>query len=644
MTVRTTGTHAALGPLTRRLRPTWAGLDRWRAVTERIPPPYLVLAALVIAQTGWLAVWFSRGWYVNDDFSFLAQAIHQPLTWKYLTANSAGHLFPGFRLLFWLVARGTHLDYAATVALRLLLQAAATILLCRLLFALTRSWRPALAITAVYAVTPVILPGTLYLSAALNLLPAQVCILIAYLGVVRHAHSGSNWAALQAGLGLVAAALFWEKTALDSAPVLALLMIGWLTSGAPRARAVAIARDWRAWLLTFGPMIGFGIYYLAGHYSGSAKGVPLHVLPKLAWQEWARALWPSIIGAPWKWFALPNEFIAIGAPSHLAVVLGQVGFGVLIVVGLRRRGWRSVLVWVPLAVALFVGMTSVAVGRYAFVAAAPTVDYHYLFDLAIPAAVCAALLFRSPLAEPALELPSPSSQPAGRAGWGHRLQIAGAVIASCALVVSSVVSSARWTRRWHESPARSYVGTLSKAAHAQTTRPAVYDTQLPAGVITPLDPDRNLSDLAAVARVPLTFEGGSPGLQLVTETGTLVPATFQTAATAVTPANPVCPTLITGVQSVTLQLAPKLAPNYYFLRLQYFQNTVGTVTVTAQASNGHGVAVTNADDVQLDQPIGQHVFKLALGAPASVTIAGTTASTHLCASLVTVGGPVSALP
>ena len=137
------------------------------------------------------------------------------------------------------------------------------------------------------------------------------------------------------------------------------------------------------------------------------------------------------------------------------------------------------------------------------------------------------------------------------------------------------------------------------------------------------------------------FDGGASNLQIVDDTGHIVPATYVTSSKGAATAKPVCPTLVSGVQSVTLRFAPPVTPNYYFLRLQYFANAVSNVTVTVKTATGTPLAVEDGDGIQLGQAIGQQMFPLAFGAPASVTITGMTAATNVCASEVAIGLPVA---
>ena len=84
-------------------------------------------------QAIWLGVLMARGWYYQDDLAFFAQARQRGLGFGYLTAPVNDHLTPGLRLGFWLLQPLGASAYGVTIALRLLMQAGATLWLDRLM-------------------------------------------------------------------------------------------------------------------------------------------------------------------------------------------------------------------------------------------------------------------------------------------------------------------------------------------------------------------------------------------------------------------------------------------------------------------------------------------------------------------------------
>lgn len=609
-----------------------------RAQIQQLPASVIAVGALIVAQAGWLVMWTSRGWFYQDDFLFLTRAHDSSLSWSYLTQHTGGHLTPGFWMFFWLIAHVVGLHYLPTVILRLVLQAIATLLLYRVVRELSGSNRRSLAIVVVYCASPLLVPGSLYLTQSMSLLPAQVFSLVALLAVVRHSKTGSLRSSLAAGVALLLTAACWEKTGIDTTLVVILLVLGWLTPGGPRARFRAVLRDWKGWLLTLAPVVAFGALYLAKGYGSSANG---HVATQselhLAWIQWSHDVCLALIGGPWHWGFGPDVYTAFGTPTNGEIAAGQVAFGLFTVLVVWLYGWRRILAWLLPVVPVVVGIAVVAAGRYVYFGQIIALDYHYAFDLAVPVALALALAGRTGERRPTAH--EPARQP--RPGSVGRLLPAVGVLVIAGVVAASVVSARAWTKPWHRSPAKGYVTTLIAQAEQPGQPPALYNTFVSPTVLPRPDTPLPLSALFRLAGLDAHFDGGATGLQIVDDRGHIVPATFVTSSTGAATAKPVCPTLISGVQSVTLRFAPAVTPNYYFLRLQYFENTVSNVNVTVKTATGASLAVENGDRVQLGQSIGQQMFPLAFGAPASVTIAGTTAATNVCASEVTVGLPVA---
>jgi hypothetical protein len=616
--------------------PGWA--EPIRVQVHRLPAPMIGLGALVVAQAGWLVLWCERGWFYQDDFDYMDVARRSPFNWSYLMQHTGGHLIPGFWLFAWLLAHLNGLHFLPTVIFRLVLQAIATVLLYRVVHELCSSTARSLAIVAMYCASPLIVPASLYLSQSVVVLPAQIFSLVAYLAILRHHETRSLRSSLLAGIALLLTAVYWEKTAIDTMLVIVVLVIGWLTPGGPWARAKAVLRDWKGWLLTLAPLGGFGVIYLTHHYDTGATGhTPLLTELHLGWIQWSRDICLALIGGPWHWGIAPEVFTGFSTPSHGAIIAGQVAFGLLTVLLLWLYGWRRILIWLLPAVPVVLGTAVVAAGRYSFIGNVVGLDYHYAFDLAIPLALALALAWR-PEGRRQRRAGRRERSPAGRRVLAPALGVV--VVAS--VIASSAVSVRRWTDIWHRNQAKAYVTTLFAQYHQRGQPPVLYDTFVPQTVVPGIDAPLSLSKLFKIAMVKASFDSGPTDPELVDAEGHIVAATFTPSSTADVAAKPVCPTLISGVQSVTLPLDPPLPFNYYFLRLQYFENAVSNVTVTVHTKNGRPVTVAGGNNVQLGQAIGQQVFKLTRGAPASVTIAGTTAATNLCASLVTVGYPTEA--
>src|SRR4051794_35030226 len=144
------------------------------------------LVAIILAQAVWLGTVMLKGWYSGPDLANLGAATGQSLSGDYLTQSLGGHFGAAIRVLYWMLERGAPLSWGLTVVLRLLLQAAATYLLWRLIEELVgrRPWIPLLV--AGYAFSPLLVPATAVLSSGLGLQIGQVCSLAALRFHVRY--------------------------------------------------------------------------------------------------------------------------------------------------------------------------------------------------------------------------------------------------------------------------------------------------------------------------------------------------------------------------------------------------------------------------------------------------------------------------
>jgi hypothetical protein len=596
-----------------------------------------ILLAIVVVQAVWLGVLSTRGWFYDDDFNFLAQAVHPALSWGYLTSPINDHLTPGLRLMFWLIAHFGHLHYTATVVVRQVLQAASTVLLYRLLLMLTGSPRGSLVITAVYAVNPLLVPTTLYLASAVNQQPAQVFALLAFIGCVRHARGGRLWWAALAGISLLGAACFWEKTAADTSVCLVILRFGWLTTGSLRIRLMTNARAWLGWLLMLGPLAGFVVAFVLGGYGSSAHDLSIGSALHLSWSQWSRALWPTVLGGPWRWFSVPDVYTAAADPRGYAIVLGQVAFVGLAALGWWRNRWRGLFAWTLPVAAVLVGQTLVAIGRFSLLGNITPLDFHYVFDLAIPLAIACGLACCG------RSRPRRSSERSLERRWvRRRLAPVATAAALVGLTASSVFSTVVWTRRFDASPTHGYVSNILAGIRGQSLPVNLYDTGLSIHVLPYLEQNRHLSDLLGSAGVSVAFDRTSPDPQVVDDTGHIRPSAFFPVATANHHTNSFCAMPLQGIATRTLHLRPAVGANEYFLRLDYFEQRPAELTTTVRDASGKIIPVRGSSTLVAGEGPGSSLFALSTGSPTTVSVASDSAATNICFTNVTIGIPLVA--
>jgi hypothetical protein len=602
---------------------------------------HVLVAVVVIAQASWLAVLASRGWFYQDDFTFLAQSTQRPLDWSYLTASINDHLAPGARFAFWVYDRGFGLQYGPTIAVRVFLQAVATVLLYRLLRMASQSRWLALAITASYAASPLLVPGTLWLASSTNLLPAQIFVIVAYDAHLRHARTGQLRWSLVSGLALFGGVLFWEKTAV-TAVLLVLLSAGWLTAGGVRRRAWVLLKDWLGWLLTLAPLAAFTAYFVIHGYGSSAHALTFRDGARLVWLQWSHSLWPAVIGAPWRWLSRGETFTGVAAPADVTVILGQVAFVLILIAGWRRNRWRGVLVWLLPAVSVLVGEVLVGLGRFQAFGTLSGVTFSYAFDLAVPTALACTLSLGRPrlVADVAPAVPQPEPARPGH----RRLTAACALAVVAALVASSVVSAVAWTQRWHDSPAEGYTNRLLAGVSRLGPTANLYDTAVSSRVLPLISPDRYLSDLLSIGGDRTSFDADGTTPSVVDQFGDVRPARFLEVASGALTHNRFCSTLLTGQTTVEVPLRPVPRRGDYFLQIQYFQQAASNLTVTVLGRGGQPIPLRSDSSIAVTQRLGTILAPVTTSAPSSVRVTGNNPGTSICLASVKLGVPVPAAP
>jgi hypothetical protein len=593
---------------------------------------------IVVAQAAWLGSLASRGWYYQDDFTFLAEATGRPFDWGYLTEPLNDHLVPGLRASFWVMQHFFPMNYGLTIAVRLVLQGIATWLLFRFLTYLFGLRRELLLVVLVYAMSPLLVPGVLYLSTAVNVLPSQICVILAYDCHVRGWRTRSKRHAAHTGLALLVAACFWEKTAVN-ALLLPLLSIGWLESGSLRKRLAALVRHWTRWVLVAGPLAAFVAYFILMGYGRAARTSSLGAGLDLGWAQWSRALWPGVIGGPWRWFALDGVFAPIADPTTSARIVGQAAFLVLLAVGLyRRRSW-ALAAWALPAISVIVGMGLVGLGRYALFGTAVPLGYSYVFDLAVPTALAACLSLlpsqdfdESPRHDARAIKPAVFVRGAtGRLAWACAL---------VAVLLAGWKSSTLFADRWSANPGSGYFSTLTASLARSDSRVNLYDTGLPLDVMPYLTRNRHLSDLLRTAQIKsVSFDGSAGEPQVVNESGKIVPAVFYVVASGSGQGHLACPNLLQGPTSQLISFPGTVSANEYFLRVYYYELRPTSVRFVLRDSDGKIMDIANDASTTLGFGPGVVTLRLPLGAPLTLDISSSNAATNVCFTSVQVGTP-----
>jgi hypothetical protein len=606
--------------------------------------PRRALWGILGAQALWLLYLMSGGWYLHADLSNLAEAARNPLSWDYLTKSLGGHFSLVGRLSYWVLHRVAPMDYGVTIGLRIVLQLLATWLLYRLLVRLVGQRPLVLLVVGMYAASPILGPNLTYFTPALGQTIGQVFALAMYLSLARWTVERRLRWALATGVAMLLMVMGDDQMIVLSL-TLPILVLTFLDQGSLLTRARRELRGWAGWLLIAAPTGGFVAAFVFGGYGTTSGGtsLPAASAVTLVRDVWLKAVGPLFVGGPLHWTGGPGVYVPFASPSTAVILLGQLMFLCLVVVGVRRVGLVSLWAWAPLIVVAATGILLVGAGRYSAYGSTVPVTWRYSFPIGVPLALGVALALapirRAGLPGEDVDTASPSRAAREAA---PRLQRYAAFAVSAAVFVASGVSGVLYVQDWWDNPAKSYVATLVASSRATGPSALLYDTPVRGDVISPLEPDHHLSDLLRLMDVPATFDrpGGPP--LVATGDGRLVPATFIPVASAAGPRQPSCGTYVHGLGRTVIPLSTTVRGGEWYLQLSLYQAQPSDVMIQVVDADG-STHDPVAGAAQRLPTLAQLSLRLPWMSPKAVVVTSTSPTTSLCLVTTNVGAPFPAV-
>jgi hypothetical protein len=597
---------------------------------------------IAVAQSLWLGLLLGRGWFSDADLARMADANSAAPNWHYLADPAGDHFAPGDRLVFWVLNRTAGVDWGVTVAARVVLAAAATLLLRYLLLQLVgpRSWLN--GIVACFAFSPLLLPGLAWLTSGANLACAQVLVLLTLIAHVRYVQTGRLGAGVGVGV-FQALALTFQDQAILTVPMLVLLSLGFLHTGSLLQRVRAALRRWVGWasLLVF---IGaFGIAYESGTYNHGSSSYGLSDAVQIMWQEWTDVLAPALVAGPWRWWWNPDSFIAFANPTPALVLCGQWAVVVLVVESVRQTGWRAIAAWsIPVTVACG-GVALAGFGRFDVLKTFIPPTYRYSFSAAVPLAVGITLAFATthqPSRAPAEDADSPDDAVVGtqRRDLPARHRLVTVTIA--VFVLGSIATSWIFDNRFAKNETGDYVANLVSSAQGVGPNADVYDAAVSHTVVPFSEPRHYTSDILNLAGVSVHYDRSSSSPLIVHPDGRLGPAVFLRTTDAAGPRSTACGTHLGGAGTWTIPLAKALPLRDWYVNLQTYQARPTAVTVSVRSATGVVTRPAHGSRVVLSGRLSSIMLRLPTSAPAAVVLRSTDKSATICVVHTYVGAPL----
>ncbi|WP_249358072.1 hypothetical protein [Nocardia cyriacigeorgica] len=601
---------AALVEPAERVQPVRERPSTWRFPAIRWPAVLIAAAALVIAQLvvrGWVA---GSGYFYWDDLILVGRAGSRPL-WspELLFYDHDGHFMPAAFATAWLVTAIAPLSWAGPVVTMLVMQAAASAAVVRMLVVLLGPRRIVLVPLIFYLFCPVTVPAFAWWAAALNALPLQFALAWVIADAVLLVRTGRRRYAVT-GVAVVAVALlFFEKAAIVpfvafAVAVLARSVVG--ERGAVRAVARRGAPLWLGSALVLGCWLVAYLAVVDIAFTRTESGD----IPGLLHAATSRGIVPTLVGGPWTWERwVPAAPWA--TPSAVAVALSWCATAALVAWSIRSRA-RTAAVWLTVVGYLAVALVPVAVAR----GGPNSVDelmqsLRYLADTAVVLTAAGALLL--------------SARPR-RPGKVSRPPAAAVVGLAAAFVVSSLWSTVTYVRSWSDGTTERYLTTV--AAELGALDAPLLEQEVPWTVLNPTAYPQNLASrvLSPVAG-PATFADSTPRLRMITDTGDIVDAQVWWNRSIRPGPAPGCGYRVQGGEPVRLPLDGPMLAHEWTVQLNYLAGRDGTVSLGFE--HGDQVAVAVQKGLQT-------VFVRVIGSGSELRIAARTPGLDLCVA----SGPV----
>lgn len=552
------------------------------------------------------AITMVGGWLYWDDFILQGQAARLGLSTDLLLNNHDGHVMPFTYAAVWFLQDISGLNYALVAGSMLLGQAILVVSAVLATRSLLGRGMPSLIALAVLLLSPIMLPGFTWWSAALTLVPLMSCMLLATVAQVHYLRTGSLGALITTYALAVVALGFFEKSVLIPFWLFGVTVLVSRRSGLWASVRDALTAHWRMWI---GWMALLVVYLVA--FAQLAEGRtnlptgPGQVL-SLIGRAIFRTIAPGLVGGPVTW--TPVDFSASFAdPPWWLILFGAVAVCAVVAAGVHRPG-ISRKAWAVAGAYLAIDLATFAVGRLG-----PTGDpgviqagrYVATAMIGISIAIAAtAAAYRQELSAPR---------------W--RWPLTGFV---AAVALLALLSSLAYAAIWSDNPAKKWVGSARTDLAGASRGAPLLDQDVPDFLLLPVTHPYNQASwfLAPLAQQP-GFSTSTTVLQLLDNRGQLVPATVDGAAAL--PPTQGCYVVPAGT-SVSIPLEHALIAWAHTVRIDYVSDRAGFVNVSIGSGEPVAAAV---------QPGRHQVFVRAEGGETSITVDATDSS--LCISSAEVG-------
>jgi hypothetical protein len=594
----------------------------------------MVGVALIALQLGWKAYLLSHSYFFQDDFQLMDHALSSAFNFRYLFTMGPEQLAPAGRAVTWVMVRVSLYNWTLASAGTIVLLAAASLAMLRLLVILFGRRAAILIPLIIFLFTPLTLPGLSFWTTTLLWLPLQLTMILAISSHIRYVRSGSIAHAVAAATWLGIGMLFDELGVLVPV-VLFALTSAYLTPGRWwQAAGQALRKYRRAWAIYGAVAVAYLVVFLVRLPTSVQQPTSppsFSSVLTLASTMLRVGFVPAAMGGPWHWSVPGGDYgYAVKTP-----VLTQVSWvlAVLVVAASLRyrrhalRAWAILAGWILLADLFPVMISRLTELRATLLGA----DLHYLADSAPILAICVGLAFWPAIGE---EQPYRVARPTSL-----RLAITTLTLVG-GFLLGSFWSGAAYINQTSSKVTRSYIAHARLALARAPTGTVIVTGATPANVMlakylgSAAQTSPVLGPLAPKAsgiRFTTAPEGVIKNLMIFNNQGMLRPA-VDVGATSVSRAGKTgCWPLV--AQPTKIALSASLFSYGWIVQLRYS----GPAT-TMQLRLGTGVAEARLPTGKLD------LYVPVVGKGSAVLVRRLSPGPPACISSLTVGLMQAAKP
>jgi hypothetical protein len=412
----------------------------------------------------------AHSYFRQNDFLLLDRALHEGFGWSYLMSASGGHLMPAGMAVIWGLARISLYNWFLASAVIMVLVAAASLAMLRMLLTVFGPRTGILAPLVVYLFGPLSAGAVAWLSVAVRVLPLQLAMFLAIEAHVRYLRGGRLPPLIAAAAWLAVGMATADQGALVPLLLFALTVAFFVPGRLRGAAKRAVVRYWRAWTL-YGALLA--AYCVVFFVQLVGAGVPIpgpgqaSSLYRFAGTLIGTAALPGFLGGPWQWLA--SGYAQAAPPSGLEFLSWIVVAAVVLASSLLRpgawRAWAILLGWIVAA-----DIVPVALHGFGASVTALGEQTGYLANATGVLALCLGLALL-PAGEAVRAAPRPVR--------------AVAVFALCCFAAGTIASLQAFESVTAANSARSYLATARAALAHAPGGTLVVDGPTPATVMDP---------------------------------------------------------------------------------------------------------------------------------------------------------------